>query len=182
MTEAGCPIRGTAIQRIEKGDPPRTIGVDELFAFAAAFDLSVEDLLRPKELVDQERAQVLIETIERCERRMGDFAMETFNAISELVALGLEDQELYEYVVNHIESGDKGRYTLHLDSEDDDKVADLTLLRMVKANHDHWQGLQKAAFMWAAYKAGMWTEDDDRKADSLLRELRADMGRIVKGD
>lgn len=45
MTDAGCPIRDSAIYKIEKGTPPRRITVDELFGFAAAFEMPVTDLL-----------------------------------------------------------------------------------------------------------------------------------------
>jgi transcriptional regulator with XRE-family HTH domain len=50
MTEAGCPIQSSAIYKIEKGDPPRRITVDELLAFSSAFALPVVDLLRPREV------------------------------------------------------------------------------------------------------------------------------------
>src|SRR2546423_344914 len=43
MTEAGCPIRGTAIRRIEDGE--RKVTVDELIAFAEVFDTSIADMV-----------------------------------------------------------------------------------------------------------------------------------------
>jgi hypothetical protein len=45
MTDLGCPIRDSAIYKIEKGEPRRRITVDELVGFALAFDMSVIDLL-----------------------------------------------------------------------------------------------------------------------------------------
>ncbi len=47
MTAAGCPIDQSAINKIEQGDPPRRITVDELVAFAQVFGLEIEDLLIP---------------------------------------------------------------------------------------------------------------------------------------
>ena len=51
VTEAGCPIQGSAIYKIEKADPPRQITVDEMLGFSAAFEIPVMDLLRPREVV-----------------------------------------------------------------------------------------------------------------------------------
>lgn len=51
MTKAGCPIQASAIYKIEKGDPPRRITVDELVAFSRVFALPVDHLLLPPELV-----------------------------------------------------------------------------------------------------------------------------------
>ncbi len=47
MTTAGCPINQSAVNKIEQGDPPRRITVDELVAFAKVYELEVEDLLLP---------------------------------------------------------------------------------------------------------------------------------------
>ncbi|WP_300399899.1 hypothetical protein [Nocardioides sp.] len=60
MSEAGCPIQGSALYRIEKGDPPRKVAVDELIALSKVWDLPIEDLLMPPELRDQRRAQALV--------------------------------------------------------------------------------------------------------------------------
>lgn len=45
LTEAGCPIRASAIQKIEKSG--RRIVVDEAVAFAMVFDISLKDFLTP---------------------------------------------------------------------------------------------------------------------------------------
>lgn len=45
LTEVGCPIQGSAIFKIEKGDPPRRITVNELVAFAQVFGVRVNELL-----------------------------------------------------------------------------------------------------------------------------------------
>lgn len=59
MTDAGCPIQGSAIYKIEKGDPPRRITVDELVAFGKVFDLDVPELLLPPEVVVDERLRAI---------------------------------------------------------------------------------------------------------------------------
>ncbi len=50
MTDAGCPINQSAIYRIEKGDPPRRITVDELVGLSLVFGIPLEQLLLPPEL------------------------------------------------------------------------------------------------------------------------------------
>ena len=44
MTEAGCSIHGSAIFKIEKGEPRRRVTVDELIGMARAFGISIEAL------------------------------------------------------------------------------------------------------------------------------------------
>jgi transcriptional regulator with XRE-family HTH domain len=61
LTDAGSPIQATAIFKIEKGDPPRRITVDELVGFATVFDLSLDEMLLPMELVKNRRAAELAE-------------------------------------------------------------------------------------------------------------------------
>ncbi|MDQ2782709.1 MAG: hypothetical protein M3Y26_09290 [Actinomycetota bacterium] len=51
MTDAGCPMVGSAIFKIEKADPPRRIVVDELVTFAKVFGVTIQDLLLPPEVV-----------------------------------------------------------------------------------------------------------------------------------
>ena len=47
MTSVGCSINASAIYKIEKGDPPRRITVDELVALGRVFALDLEDLVQP---------------------------------------------------------------------------------------------------------------------------------------
>lgn len=62
MTDAGCSLTGSAIFKIEKGDPPRRIVVDELVAFSEVFGLPVAELLVPPEFSAQRRLQELFVT------------------------------------------------------------------------------------------------------------------------
>lgn len=61
LTDAGCAIQPSAIYKIEKADPPRRITVDELVAFSAVFETSVEDLLKPLELLQADGLRELVE-------------------------------------------------------------------------------------------------------------------------
>jgi transcriptional regulator with XRE-family HTH domain len=49
MTEAGCSMTGSAIFKVEKGEPRRRIVVDELVAFSQVFGIPVDELLMPPE-------------------------------------------------------------------------------------------------------------------------------------
>lgn len=60
MNKAGCPIQPSGLYKIERGKPPRRILVDELLALAECFNTTVEQLLRPIELVlDEELASLV---------------------------------------------------------------------------------------------------------------------------
>lgn len=60
MKHAGCPINASGLYRIEKGDPPRRITVDELVAFAQVFGVPVEELLLPPEAVATKQLAKLV--------------------------------------------------------------------------------------------------------------------------
>lgn len=61
MADAGCPIHASAIYKIEKGDPPRRITVDELVAFSAVLDIPITELLLPPEAVLTSEIKALFE-------------------------------------------------------------------------------------------------------------------------
>ncbi len=61
LADAGCPIQASAIFKIEKGQPRRRISVDELVAFARVFEVDVNELLVPVDMVLQEAARGLLE-------------------------------------------------------------------------------------------------------------------------
>ncbi|MDP1876896.1 MAG: helix-turn-helix transcriptional regulator [Actinomycetota bacterium] len=50
MSDEGCAMTASAIFKIEKGDPPRRIVVDELVAFSRVFEVPVQELLLPPEV------------------------------------------------------------------------------------------------------------------------------------
>lgn len=62
MAEAGCPINQSAIQKIEHGNPRRTISLDEALAFAKVFGVSLDELKGiPDEVVSADLAAYLDE-------------------------------------------------------------------------------------------------------------------------
>lgn len=66
MTEVGCPMSGSAIFKIEKGEPRRRIVVDELVAFSKVFKVPIEELLEPPALVHQKEAAALFKEWAKC--------------------------------------------------------------------------------------------------------------------
>lgn len=101
MTEAGCPIAGSAIYRIESGDPPRRITFDEAVAIASVFGLSLEDLSTPLELVRQTKARDLIAKLDPAIGALSEAVEGVLNLYVELFEITLHDHELSEYVMNH---------------------------------------------------------------------------------
>lgn len=68
MTDAGCAVTGSAIFKIEKGEPRRRIVVDELVAFARVFDTTVEVLISDPLLGDAWKVAPLVD--EWCRRQL----------------------------------------------------------------------------------------------------------------
>ena len=104
MTEAGCPIRDSAIYKIEKGEPPRRITVDELAGFATVFGLPVVSLLQdPARGSVPERTVESIFELERAFRRHVQLQHELdelarrrdtlFSSIKDTVTVGREEFE-----------------------------------------------------------------------------------------
>jgi len=100
MTEAGCSIQGSAIFKIEKGNPRRRITVDELVALAKVFDVEVENLLTPVEVLRTRRGKELLKEIEEGDRTLIDGMTRLLNAYSEYFDLAAYEPDLQEYVNN----------------------------------------------------------------------------------
>ena len=66
MADAGCPVNQTAIYKIEKGNPRRTISLNEAHALAEVFGLdTVGDLERIPEEIVHEDARIFVEETEK---------------------------------------------------------------------------------------------------------------------
>jgi transcriptional regulator with XRE-family HTH domain len=82
VTDAGCPIQASAIYKIEKGNPPRRISVDELVGFASAFGLPVTALLETPEQVAERQVRELVAQLEAI---LGNLKLEDATRIRLLV-------------------------------------------------------------------------------------------------
>lgn len=108
MTELGCSIQGSAIYKIEKGNPRRRITVDELVTFARVFELSVEDLLKPMEVLKREwadrRLAQLDEARQQFYKALNDVAdtwMDIYrNGFLDLLEGADEDDQVFTYLDN----------------------------------------------------------------------------------
>jgi transcriptional regulator with XRE-family HTH domain len=72
MTDHGCPINQSAIWKIENGDPPRRITYDEAVAFAEVFDIPLEELSVPPEIVADRTALQLLDEYRRARQEAID--------------------------------------------------------------------------------------------------------------
>jgi transcriptional regulator with XRE-family HTH domain len=106
MTDAGCSMQGSAIFRIEKGEPPRRVTVDELVTFGEVLELSIDDLLMPLELFRKKRARRVVEKIEAASAAMVAAAETMRSGWVELERLALDDAELSQYAHEHLAGGD----------------------------------------------------------------------------
>lgn len=102
MTEAGCPINASAIYKIEKGDPPRKIGVDELIAFGRVFGKEVDDLLTRREIYQKERMKEVVQAVEEAKVGLIDALHPLVEAYFEFFNLHAEDPEAGEAALGHI--------------------------------------------------------------------------------
>jgi transcriptional regulator with XRE-family HTH domain len=101
MTAHGCAIQGSAIYKIEKGDPPRRVTVDELVALARVFDVKIDELhelLKPMELIEKEYAEELINDLNETLDTWSSLLFRTYGAYLQCIALEIENPDLAEYI------------------------------------------------------------------------------------
>lgn len=102
LTDVGCPIQGSAIYKIEKGNPRRRISVDELVALAEVFDVDTADLLIPLELIAEREALELIAELERKHRVLSTSLMDYRKAIARIAQLAGSDDDNAQRVVKAV--------------------------------------------------------------------------------
>jgi len=62
MAEAGHPLNQSAVWRIESGDPPRRVNLDEAIGFAKIFDITLDSLIGPPEVAADAHLAGLLKT------------------------------------------------------------------------------------------------------------------------
>lgn len=108
MTDAGCAIQGSAIYRIEKGDPPRRVAVDELVALADVFGVDdLSELLHPVEFIEQRRAQEIAEELHRVLAGVNQAVKEALRLYLEYAHIAARSKELTQYINNHAEAKER---------------------------------------------------------------------------
>lgn len=161
MTKVGCAINASSIYKIEKGNPPRRISVDELAALAEVFDEPLADLLVDMAIIEQRRAQDLIDALSRSRTEVNTAAAQAFEALTLLFDLAAADSDLAEYVENHLESRHM-RFEFSSPesvpiSDATKAVADALASQVSYASSAHWAALMDAAQIWSAFCRGAWT-------------------------
>lgn len=87
MKDVGCPMEGSTIYKIESGDPPRRVAVDELVGFARVFGIPVEELLLPLDLVMDRSALVLTKDVQRVLASLAENVRQMIDLKSKIVQL-----------------------------------------------------------------------------------------------
>lgn len=123
MTDEGCGINGSAIFKIEKGEPRRRITVDELVALSRVFETSVEDLLVPVAMVQSERAKELVAEILSHYKTIGDAVAKHVDVLVEFRRLEVDNPEVFEYVQFRLFTPPSEDDVVDLD--DDDTMSDV---------------------------------------------------------
>lgn len=102
MTDEGCRVQGSAIFKIEKVEPRRRITVDELVALSRVFDLDVEELLVPVEVMRQEAAKDLAEELRTLRRDIEQKGTEFYDAMRYFYTFEHLDPEVQEFVWHQV--------------------------------------------------------------------------------
>lgn len=79
MTDVGCAIQSSAIYKIEKGDPPRRVTVDELVAMSAVLGIDLPELLLPMEVVQSREQVALVEQLTQVGLQIQTLAAEWYD-------------------------------------------------------------------------------------------------------
>ena len=101
MTAAGCSLTTSAVYKIENREAPRRISVDELIALTQILGTTVEDLLTPIEVLDQERARRLLVDLDDADKDLSAAMVMVYALHEELFMLAADEPELFEYVKGH---------------------------------------------------------------------------------
>ena len=148
VTAAGCKIQGSAIYKIEKATPPRRITVDELTAFADVFDVSVSELLKPLELVQQEIASELLERMQARNRALFQLLTAMLNDFLDLNVVSHEDEDVFDYVLGHI--GNQPLGSVDFTTSEKCPLHDATRERVVALTMGAWQAVSGLALARSA--------------------------------
>jgi transcriptional regulator with XRE-family HTH domain len=100
MTARGCAIQGSAIYKIEKGNPPRRVTVDELIALKEVFETTTDDLLLAMEVLRKERAAELASQTLEVFDSLPDAVFRLCDVVAKSSDLWRADPELHEYYRN----------------------------------------------------------------------------------
>ena len=106
MTEAGCSITTSAIYKIEARE--RTIKVDELIGLSRVFDLPVENLLTPMDILRKEWSRQRVRDLDEAERALYeacgplfDLWVDIWRQVAVDVVEGVDEEESFVAYLNN---------------------------------------------------------------------------------
>jgi transcriptional regulator with XRE-family HTH domain len=113
MTDAGCPMTGSAIFKIEKAEPRRRIVVDELVTFAKVFAIPLDELLlAPEVAASKEATRLVIEWANAADA--ADPLIEAQNVAAEAIYDYLAANPDMEGIVNEaLKTAGQGNHNLY---------------------------------------------------------------------
>lgn len=115
MDEVGCTMHHTAIYKIEKGKPRRSVSFEEATAFAQVFDVSLDDLAMPVELVAETELLSLVARLVELQRDEYRIDRQRLRLHGELVELVKRHPRLKDVVKQHTEQfTEDGREVQHM--------------------------------------------------------------------
>lgn len=158
MTDAGCSIAGSALFRVEKGDPPRRITVDELVTLSALWEIPVSELLEPVELIDQKRASELLYRLQGRSKSLAELSGQLFNDFVDLGVVHRDDPDIYEFVMGHffqkplgdIEPSTRATNNAHdgVEAVGEDGVYDALIYLLTDLTGRYWHAISQVTFMY----------------------------------
>ncbi|MFJ2578432.1 helix-turn-helix domain-containing protein [Kitasatospora aureofaciens] len=98
MSETGFPINQSSVWRIESGEPPRRINLDEAIGFAKIFDITLAELVGPSGGAVSAKMLHLFEIFQEAANRAQDALDEMDTAESALYAYADQHQDAYEAI------------------------------------------------------------------------------------
>ena len=98
MESNGCPIQPKSLYRVFDDEQPRTITADEMIAFSRVFDVSLDDLITPIALLDNDRAQELVKEFQDIANDLDSLIDRALTAEAELTHIARKEPALYAKV------------------------------------------------------------------------------------
>src|SRR5690625_1943129 len=130
VTEAGCPMQGSAIFKTENevDGKRRRVTVDEMVALARVFEVPIEDMLRPIDEIRDECVRDLVDRLQPLADALDGALYDLKELFADVFELGWTDPEIREYLDGHWFATEPPS-TLFRSIKVDDEDADLTRLR-----------------------------------------------------
>jgi transcriptional regulator with XRE-family HTH domain len=106
MSNAGCPIQPSAIFKIEKGQPPRRITVNELWALSTALEVGIGELLEdPSVRTTPPEVWTIVRDVENQQRVIDRALYEIRQAVDQMKSVIGADPKLRAVLRRYLADG-----------------------------------------------------------------------------